>query len=1198
MMFRRFWVVLLGLAGVLVGPGPSPAAAAPPAGFDRTLVADGLDTPTAFRFVPDGRIFIAQKNGSVRLVKNGVLQSTPMITVPTASTDERGLLGIEVDPAFVTNHFVYLAYTHAENLDRVSRFTVTGDTIDPGSERVLLRSGQPADVFHHGGELRFGPDGKLYWGSGINVYSPNAQDLNTIHGKILRLNSDGSIPPDNPFVGMPGMQPAIWAYGLRNPFRFDMIPNGPNAGKPIVADVGGALFEEIDVIERGANYGWPTAEGFCDGCGFAQPVYAYPHTPPPASSGSITAIAVYTGNAFPPEFTNAVFFADYTLGFVKYLTMDPTYTSVLAVHDFDLNAGTPVQLTVGPDGALYQLNIYPGQLLRIAPSGGNRTPVANGAASPDNGLAPLDVQFSSAGSFDPDGTAVTYRWDFQDGTTSNEPNPVHRYTANGRYPVTLTVSDGQRNAVTTVPVQVGNRRPAGTITSPVAESHYSAGDTIRYAGTATDPDSGTLPASAFSWSVVFHHAEHVHPFLGPIDGVTSGGFTIPRVSDNTATTWYEIRLTVTDSGGLTSTTSVNIRPNLVRLTVDSPTTDLRYTVDGIPYTGSHSEMAVVGVERTLGAVSPQYLGGTQYRYQGWSDGGAQTHVITTPNRDTTYSVSYAPVNPPPAPWASTDVGSRTVAGFTSLDGTVFTVGGGGDDVWDGIDEFHYVYQSLPGDGDIVARVLSQTGTNEWAKAGVMIKAGAGAGATYAMAAMTPGHGVRFQADFTSDSAGPSVTMPNAWVKLSRRGNTVTGFASSDGVAWTTIGVVNLALPATATIGLFATAHDNAQLSTARFDHVVVTTGSGPALPAPWAAGDVGSPALAGGATESAGTFTVTGAGADIWDTLDEFQFVHQPLTGDGTIVARVTSQQNTNEWAKAGLMVKAGVTAGSPYAFVSVTPAHGTRVQAGFHTDIGGSASGAPRWLKLTRSGSSVSGYESADATTWALVGSVSLSGLPATVQIGLFVTSHDAGALGTAVFDHVAVTPSAPGLPAGWSQDDIGSPALLGAGSLAGTTWTVAGAGADIWDQTDEFHYVYRTLPGDGEIVARVLSQSPTSDWAKAGVMIKQSPSAMSGYLAAFLSPGHGVHVQSNFHTDTDGGPGGVPVWLKVTRVGGTVTASRSLDGNTWTVITTGALSGAATIGLFVTAHNAGVVCTATFDQVRVTSAGPVPLVGPVRSG
>jgi len=1368
----RAWLagfIVLALAAAVLGT-PNPASAAPPVEFEKLLVADGLSAPTAFRIASDGRIFIAEQGGAVRLYDHGVLHAEPMITLPTMNSDERGLLGMELDPDFENNGYIYLAYTHAENLNRLSRFTVTGHIIDPASEVVLLKSDQQANVFHHGGEVRFGPDGKLYWGLGINTYNPNAQSLGTIHGKLLRINPDGSVPEDNPFVATPGAKPHIWAWGLRNPFRFDIIPNGPNAGKPIVADVGGALYEEINVIEKGANYGWPTAEGFCSGCGFANPVYTYEHTPPPASAGSVSAITVYDGGLFPAAFTNAVFFGDYTLGFIKYLIMDEAFSSVIAVHDFDLNAGTPVQLSVGPDGALYQLNIFPGQLFRIAPSGGNRAPVAQASATPDNGLKPLPVQFSSAGSHDPDGDDIDYLWDFGDGSTSTEPNPTHEFTDDGVYNVTLTVSDGDKSSSTVVSVHVGNRRPVATITTPVNESKYDAGDTISFGGTATDPEDGALPASAFSWSVVFHHADHVHPFLGPITGISEGSFVIPRVSDNIDTTWYRVHLTVTDSGGLSHSTFVDIKPNLVTLTFQSDPPGLVFTVDGIPYTGTHTEQAVVGVERVVSAPPSQFLGGNQYFFQGWSDGGAQTHVITTPATPTVYTVTYQELNEPPAPWQSVDVGARTIAGRSAYDDGVFTIDGGGNDVWLDTDEFRYVHQPLHGDGSIVARLVSQTPTSEWAKAGVMVKSSATEGAPYALIAVTPDHGVHFQANFTEDDGEFATSLP-VWLKLTRTGDLVVAAISPDGQSWSEIGSATVEMPDEATIGLFVTSHDNTQLSQVVFDNVTVNAGqdTDPGLPAPWANEDIGGPAVSGLATELDGTFLVSGGGGDIWETTDEFHFVHQTLDGDGTIVARLVSQSNTDEWAKAGLMVKAGVNAGDTYAAVFATPEHGIRMQADFTLDIGGSASSPPRWLKLTRIGSLISGYESEDGVTWTLVGTVSLDELPTIVQIGLFVTSHEVTAASTAVFDNVSVTADGGGsgglpspwishdvgdpalagsasedggtftvhgaggdiwgtadefhfvhqsltgdgalmarlvsqtptnewakaglmvkagaaegatyaaifgtpehgvrlqakfdtdiagsattpprwlkitrigsmvsgyesadganwtlvgsvaldlpetveiglfvtshevtalgtavfdqvsfapvssLPAGWTSVDVGDPALLGSASVSGTTWTVNGAGNDIWADADQFHYVYRSLPGDGEIVARVLSQQATNEWAKAGVMIKQAPTAGSPYVAAFVTPAHGVHLQQDFTRDVDGGAGAGRTWLKLTRTGTTVTAYRSADGVTWTAIGTAEVAeGDLTIGLFVTSHDGGLVCTVTFDQVSVTT-------------
>ncbi len=203
-----------------------------PADLERTTLVSGLDQPTDFRFLPDGSILIAEKGGAIKLYHDGHVHGEPLITLavlPTDTDEERGLLGIEVDPDFENNGFIYVSYTTTQNYDRLSRLTVTGHTADPASEVVLLESDQLGNVFHHGGEVQFGPDGKLYWAMGMNTNNPNSQNLSNVHGKILRLNPDGSAPADNPFIDTPGAVDQIWAYGLRNPFRFTFTPDGQTA---------------------------------------------------------------------------------------------------------------------------------------------------------------------------------------------------------------------------------------------------------------------------------------------------------------------------------------------------------------------------------------------------------------------------------------------------------------------------------------------------------------------------------------------------------------------------------------------------------------------------------------------------------------------------------------------------------------------------------------------------------------------------------------------------------------------------------------------------------------------------------------------------------------------------------------------------------------------------------------------------------
>jgi len=267
-------VIFLSLALI---PFVGSAAADVPTGFSDTLIAQGLSLPTAMEVAPDGRIFVSEKIGDLRVIKNGVLLAQPFVSIPVNSTDERGLLGIAFDPNFVSNGYVYIFYVTQNDPvihSRVSR--VTADPANPdialeGSEVPILDLEPQGAQSHIGGAIEFGPDGKLYVSVGDNRSSQNGQDLTSRFGKILRINSDGTIPTDNPFVGVPGAYPEIWASGLRNPFTFQFS----STGTMHIADVGELDWEEINVGLAGANYGWPTCEGVCNDPQFVDPLHSY-----------------------------------------------------------------------------------------------------------------------------------------------------------------------------------------------------------------------------------------------------------------------------------------------------------------------------------------------------------------------------------------------------------------------------------------------------------------------------------------------------------------------------------------------------------------------------------------------------------------------------------------------------------------------------------------------------------------------------------------------------------------------------------------------------------------------------------------------------------------------------------------------------------------------------------------------------------
>src|SRR5687767_11824241 len=299
---------------LVVNATTSASAATVPAGFTDTLVASGLNTPTAMALAPDGRIFVCQQGGALRVIKNGALLPTPFLTVTVDSSGERGLLGVAFDPNFVSNQLVYVYYTATTPTihNRISRFTASGDVALAGSETIIMDLPNLSTATNHnGGALHFGADGRLYIAVGENANPANSQTLGTMLGKILRINPNGGIPPDNPFyTEAAGKNRAIWALGLRNPFTFAF---DPFSGRMFINDVGQNTYEEINDGIAGANYGWPESEGPTTNVNHRGPIYCYSHTT--AANSNCDFAVGHTGCAitggvfykptvgqFPPEF--------------------------------------------------------------------------------------------------------------------------------------------------------------------------------------------------------------------------------------------------------------------------------------------------------------------------------------------------------------------------------------------------------------------------------------------------------------------------------------------------------------------------------------------------------------------------------------------------------------------------------------------------------------------------------------------------------------------------------------------------------------------------------------------------------------------------------------------------------------------------------------------------------------------------------
>jgi glucose/arabinose dehydrogenase len=359
-LFATIALALLTSVGTLavLPVGPARGTTTLPGGFTDSPVVGGLTSPTDMEFAPDGRLFVAAQAGKLYVVKSdGTLAKFLDISSKVDTTGERGLSALTFDPNFSTNHYVYLDYTKeattsAPAHNRVVRVTANGNRAVVGSEKLIFRLSNQDNTRHIGGALDFGRHGKLFVSTGDNVRGKVAQSIGNLLGKLLRINRDGTIPTGNPFYDKAlGKNRAIWARGLRNPFKFAVRPG---SGTIFINDVGESNWEEINRGAAGANFGWPVHEGVANDPNFADPIFAYGHDGDPASTGcAITGGAFYDPATlrFPAKrYEGDYFFAELCSGWIRVL--DP---STGGVRGFAAGLENPVDLEVGQNGDLYYL---------------------------------------------------------------------------------------------------------------------------------------------------------------------------------------------------------------------------------------------------------------------------------------------------------------------------------------------------------------------------------------------------------------------------------------------------------------------------------------------------------------------------------------------------------------------------------------------------------------------------------------------------------------------------------------------------------------------------------------------------------------------------------------------------------------------------------------------------------------------------
>lgn len=327
-----------------------------PAGFAVNPVATGMTGAVALDIAPDGRVFVCEQTGTLRVVQDGKLLAEPFVTLPVHVEWERGLIGVTIDPDFANHPYIYVCYVAKEpNIHHViSRFIADGNVARPNSEQILMIGDDQATLGgkvpagHQGGALHFGPDGCLYIAIGEQTAELPSQKLDTFQGKLLRIHSDGTIPTDNPFYNKAnGKYRAIWAYGLRNPFTFAIQRS---SGDILINDVGGT-HEEINRGIAGGNYGWPTIDhGPTDDPKFVGPIHIYPQA---SISGGDFVPDVST---WPANYRGKYLFADFVRGWIH--CIDPATADCRkanAAEKFAEGLRRPVDLRFAPDGRLYVL---------------------------------------------------------------------------------------------------------------------------------------------------------------------------------------------------------------------------------------------------------------------------------------------------------------------------------------------------------------------------------------------------------------------------------------------------------------------------------------------------------------------------------------------------------------------------------------------------------------------------------------------------------------------------------------------------------------------------------------------------------------------------------------------------------------------------------------------------------------------------
>ncbi|KXK63623.1 PKD domain-containing protein [Micromonospora rosaria] len=1300
---------LLGGIQTAAGVVDSDCAASQTSSFEKVTLDSNTSNPMELDVAPDGRVFYIERDGRVQIVKPDTGNTVTAIDLDVFTGNEDGLIGIRLDPDFATNNWVYLYYAPNGGGPRnyLSRFTVSGDSIDLASEKVVLEvTTQRNTCCHAGGTMAFDSAGNLYLATGDNTNPfessaftpiderPGRQDYdaqrtsgntNDLRGKVLRIHpeDDGTytIPEGNLFPpGTEKTRPEIYGMGFRNPFRMGIDPAtdtlyvadyGPDAGSAN-PNRGPEGLVEWNIVDRPGNYGWP----YCTGTNQAYNDYQFPSGPsgakfdcaapinnspnntglttlPPAipatvdygyggnprfpeigGGGAPMGGPVYRYDAdstsdrkWPKYYDGKAIFGEWNQS--KMYTMQVTKDGKSLVDINQMLTGMsfirPMDFEFGPDGALYLIEWGSGfggnndnsGVYRIDYVAGDRAPIAQASADPTSGAAPLTVTFSSEGSRDPDGGALTYAWTFGDGNSSTEANPTHTYAEAGNYNAQLTVTNVKgRTAVANVPVTVGNTAPTVTIEFPPDGGFFTWGDQVKYTIKVTDPEDGEIDCTKVNLQVLLGHDEHAHP-LDQLTGCTGTVQTqLAAGHGEEANVFTVLEATYTDKGGvggaepLTGRALEILQPKRKQAEYYTATGRVAGSVGGgDPGVGKETTGDTAGGGQNIGwiedgdwwSVQPASLTGIdaiRFRVAAQGSGGRLEVRAGAADGALITSVDV----PGTGGWQTyTDVTAQVPAD-ADAGGTLYFVARSPAGATSSL--FNVNWMDFLGKGvtDNTPPTVTATATPTSGTAPLTV--------AFAGTATDPEDDTPFTYAWDFGDGGTADTL-NAEHTYTAPGTftatlTVTDKRGAKGYATVQ---VKVDAPTTSCFGVRSDDFSGTELDRQRWQTVVRENQSY---------------AVAGGVLR-----LPTGVGDLYGNRNDATNLVLQPVPAGAWQATTKVTVPVTADYQQAGLILYGD---DDNYAKVDLLFGGNKKVEfiretAGSPRNEGADATAAPAGdtihLRLTSDGTNLTAAFSADGQTFTPVGrSAALAGIT-NPQIGLFALNGGTTApVVNAEFDWFQFTPDTPAEPVAPSDEFTGN-------ALDKCRWNAIvredatayrvtdGAlridvpNGDIYgtDNTGPTNFVLQNAPsGDWTVETKVDGSLLNEQYQQAGLLVyADDDNYLKFDYIVDNSPGQPVTRRLEFRSEVGGAVQNPQpnvenltgsVWhLRLARTGDTYTASYSADGEDWTSLgelTSTAVGATPKVGLFTLGANQTARKTASFDYFRLTT-GQVDGTAPV---